>query len=210
MIKVLIADDHAVVREGIKRIIATTGDIAVAAEASDGNDLLTMVNADDCDVVLMDLAMPGMSSLELIQEVRRQHSKVAVLVLTMYPEDQYAVRTLMAGASGYVHKGDSPAELITAIRKVATGNRYITPKVAELLASHVDLASEGRYHENLSQREYQVLCLIAMGKSVSEIAEQLLLSVKTISTFRRRILDKLGLHNTAQIIRYAIENRLVD
>ena len=210
MIKILIADDHAVVREGIKRIIADAGDMTVTAEANDGDDLLAKVRAGDCDVALMDLAMPGMSGLELLQEIRRQHPKLPVLVLTIYPEDQYAVRTLMAGASGYVHKGDSPAELITAIRKVAAGNRYITPKVAELLASHVDPMSSGRRHENLSNREYEVMCLVATGKSISEVAEQLLLSVKTVSTFRRRILDKLGLHNTAQIIRYAIENRLVD
>jgi two-component system invasion response regulator UvrY len=209
MIRVLVADDHAVVREGIKRIIADAGDMTVAAEAGDGQELLTQLRAKKCDVVLMDLAMPGRPGLEVLRDLRRENPRLPVLILTMYPEDQYAVRTLSAGASGYIHKGSPPDELVAAIRTLASGRRYITANVAEHLASHVDTASSKPPHENLSNREYEVLRLIASGKTVSDIAEELSLSVKTVSTFRSRILEKLGLRNNAEIIRYAVENHLV-
>lgn len=210
MIKVLIADDHAVVREGIKRIIADLSDMAVTAEANDGEDLLAKLDGGDCDVVLMDLAMPGMSGLEVLQKVRERSPTLPVLVLSMHPEDQYAVRTVMAGAAGYIHKGDPPEELVAAIRTVAAGRRYITAKVAERLASHVDTASPKPAHESLSNREHQVLCLIASGKTVSDIALELSLSVKTISTYRTRILEKLRLRHNAEITRYAMQHGLVE
>ena len=210
MIRVLVADDHAVVREGIKRIISSAGDMTVAGEANDGKELLTKVTAGDCDVVLMDLAMPGTSGLEVLQEIRRQSPKLPVLVLSMHPEDQYAVRTLMAGASGYIHKGHPPNELVSAIRTVAAGRKYITAEVAESLASHVDMVSDKPPHESLSNREYQVMCLIALGKSVSDIGRELSLSVKTVSTYRSRVLDKLGLRHNAEITRYAMKHGLVE
>jgi two-component system invasion response regulator UvrY len=210
MIRLLIADDHAVVREGIKRIIADTNDITVAGEAADGQALLAMATNDAWDVVLMDLAMPGLPGLEVLQEIRNRKPKLPVLVLSMRPEDQYAVRTLMAGASGYINKGTPPDELVTAIRTVADGRRYITPEVAESLASHVDAVSAKLPHESLSNREYQVMCLIAAGKSVGDIAEELLLSVKTVSTYRRRLLDKLRLRHNAEITRYVIEHGLAE
>ena len=210
MIRVLIADDHAIVREGVKRIIAAAGGMTVVGEAADGRELLALLASIPCDVVLMDLAMPGGSGLELVADVRRTRPQLPVLVLTMYPEDQYAVRTLMAGASGYLYKGNPPDELITAIRKVFAGERYITPAVAAQLATHVDMVSDKPPHARLSNREYQVLCLIASGKSVSEGARELGLSVKTVSTFRTRILEKLGLRHNAELTRYALKHGLVE
>jgi DNA-binding NarL/FixJ family response regulator len=210
MIRVVIADDHAVVREGIKRIIANASDMTVAGEASDGKELLAKLEGGDCDVVVMDLAMPGLSGLELLQELRQRNPTLPTLVLSMYPEDQYAVRAVMAGAAGYIHKGDPPEELVTAIRTVVTGRRHITAKVAERLASHVDTVSPKLAHESLSNREHQVLCLIASGKRVSDIASELSLSVKTVSTYRSRILEKLSLRHNAEITRYAMQHGLVE
>lgn len=210
MIKVLIADDHAVVREGIKRIITDADGMTVAGEAVDGRELLTKVATGEWDVVLLDLAMPGMSGLEVLQEIRQQKPEIPVLVLSMYPEDQYAVRTLVAGASGYINKGTPPDELVTAIRTVATGRKYVTADVAEYLATHVDSVSAKPPHENLSNREYQVLCMIASGKSVTDIAQDLTLSAKTVSTYRSRILEKLEMRHNSEIIRYAIKHNLVE
>lgn len=210
MIRVLIADDHAIVREGVKRIIAAAGGMTVVGEAADGPELLALLVNTPCDVVLMDLAMPGGSGLELIADVRRTRPKIPVLVLTMHPEDQYAVRTLMAGAAGYLYKGNPPDQLITAIRTVGSGKPFVTPAVAAQLATHVDAVSEKPPHERLSNREYEVLCLIASGKSVSESARELGLSVKTVSTFRTRILEKLGLSHNAELTRYALKHGLVE
>ena len=210
MIRVFVADDHAVVREGVKRIIAGAGDMTVAGEAATGEDLVGQLTARPCDVVVMDLSMPGLPGLEVLQEIRRSKPKLPVLVLSMYPADQYAVRTLKAGSSGYLHKGGSPDELITAIRTVVTGRRYLTDEVAQCLAAHVDQASEKPPHERLSNREFQVLCLLASGKSASEIAAELELSVKTVSTFRSRVLEKLGLAHNAELVRYALKHHLVE
>jgi two-component system, NarL family, invasion response regulator UvrY len=210
VIQVFVADDHAVVREGIKRIIASAGDLTVAGEAANGEDLVKQLATGSCDVVVMDLSMPGLPGLEVLQEIRRSRPKLPVLVLSMYPADQYAVRTLKAGASGYLHKGGPPEELITAIRRVVTGRRYVTDEVAQCLAAHVDAASEKPPHERLSNREFQVLCLLASGKSASEIAEELGLSVKTVSTFRRRVLEKLGLNHNAELVRYALKHGLIE
>ncbi|HNQ24759.1 MAG TPA: response regulator transcription factor [Phycisphaerae bacterium] len=210
MIQVVVADDHAVVREGMKRIIEGAGDMSVAAEAADGEMLLRRVAAVPCDVVVMDLAMPGMSGLEVLRELRRRQPRLPVLILTMHPADQYAVRTLREGAAGFLHKGDSPGELVEAIRTVVGGQRYISRPVAESLASHVDATREAVPHERLSNREFQVLRLIASGKRLSEIAVELSLSIKTVSTFRRRLLEKLGLTRNAELVRYALEHGIVD
>ncbi len=210
MIRVLVADDHAVVREGIKRIIADTSDMAVAGEAGTAGELEARVITGQFDVVLMDLAMPGMSGLEVLHDLRRQRPRLPLLVLSMYPEEPYAVRALMAGASGYVNKGSPPDEILRAIRTVAAGKRYITAQVAESLASLVDSATAKPPHATLSNREYQVLCLLASGQSVSDVARQLALSVKTVSTFRARVLTKLGLRNNADLMRYALKHGLVE
>jgi len=210
MIRVLIADDHTVVRAGLRRLLDDVADLEVVAEAGTGPELLAAAARTPCDVVVMDLAMPGLPGLEVIQELRRRKPRLPILVLTMYPEDQYAVRTLSAGAAGYLHKAGSPDELLKAIRTVSTGRRYISSEVAACLAAHVDAHVEKPPHEQLSNREYQILRLIASGRSVGAIAEELCLSVKTISTFRRRVLDKLRLRNNAELTRYAIEHNIAD
>jgi DNA-binding NarL/FixJ family response regulator len=210
MIQVLIADDHAVVREGIKRIIADTPDVRVAGEAADGQQLLDMVAKGGWDVVLMDLSMPGPSGLDLLKGIRQRAPQLPLLVLTMYPEDQYAVRTLKAGASGYIHKGSPPGEMVEAIRAVSAGRKYISPAVAQCLANHVGEGVEELPHSKLSNREHEVFCLIASGKTVTEIASALALSVKTVSTFRRRVLEKLGLRHNADLTRYAMRHGLIE
>jgi two-component system invasion response regulator UvrY len=210
MIRVVIVDDHAVVREGLKRIIESAGDMTLVGEAASGEELLRELNGWPCDVVVVDLSMPGMPGLDVVREIRQRAPKLPVLVLSMYPEDQYAVRALTDGAVGYIHKGDPPAELVKAIRTAAQGRRYITEAVAECLASHVDTTAERLPHERLSNREFQVFKLIAAGKRVSEIARDLSLSIKTVSTFRHRILEKLGMSHNIDIVRYAIKHGLVE
>jgi DNA-binding NarL/FixJ family response regulator len=182
----------------------------VAGEAANGQELLASVTADGWDVVVMDLAMPGIPGLEVLEQIRRQKPHLPVLVLSIYPEDQYAVRAIVAGASGYMNKGTPPDELVAAIRTVVARRRYISPQVAESLAAHVDMVSAKPPHEALSNREYQVLCLIASGQSVSDIGRQLSLSVKTVSTYRSRVLEKLGLRHNAEVTRYAIKHGLVE
>jgi len=210
MIRVVVADDHAVVREGLKRIIESAGDMMLVGEAASGEELLRELSGWPCDVVVLDLSMPGMSGLDVVREIRQRAPKLPVLVLSMYPEDQYAVRALSDGAVGYIHKGDDPAELVKAIRAAAQGRRYITQAVAECLATHVDATAERLPHERLSNREFQVFKLIAAGKRVSEIARELSLSIKTVSTFRHRVLEKLGMSHNIEIVRYAFKHGLVE
>jgi len=209
MIKILIADDHAIVRKGLKQIIAETTDMVVADEACDGQEVLGKLRKDSFDMVLLDIAMPGKTGLDILRELKAENPKLPVLVLSMYPEEQYAVRVLKAGASGYLTKESAPDELIAAIRKVSLGKRYVTPSLAEKLAFNLQVDADKPLHENLSDREYQVMCMIASGKTVGEIAEKLSLSAKTISTYRARILEKMKMKNNAEITHYAIQNRLV-
>ena len=209
MTRILIADDHAVVREGIKRVIEKTSDLTLVGEAINGRDALDQLCQTECDVLLLDVTMPEMSGLEVLQRVRQKHPKVAVLVLSMHPEDEVAVAALKAGAAGYMSKESAPTQLVAAIRKVAAGGKYITGPVAERLVAELAYTSGRPPHTQLSNREYQVLCMIASGKAVSDIAAVLLLSVKTISTFRARILEKMNLKNNAELTTYAIKNRLV-
>ena len=209
MIKILIADDHAIVRKGLKQIIAETTDMLVADEACDGQEVLSKLRKDSFDMLLLDISMPGRTGLDILRELKAENPKLPVLVLSMYPEEQYAVRVLKAGASGYLTKESAPDELIAAIRKVSTGKRYVTPSLAEKLAFNLQADSDKPLHENLSDREYQVMCMIASGRTVGEIAEKLSLSAKTISTYRARILEKMKMKNNAEITHYAIQNRLV-
>jgi len=209
MIKILIADDHAIVRKGLKQIIAETTDMVVADEACDGQEVLGKLRKDSFDMVLLDIAMPGKTGLDILRELKAENPKLPVLVLSMYPEEQYAVRVLKAGASGYLTEESAPDELIAAIRKVSLGKRYVTPSLAEKLAFNLQVDADKPLHENLSDREYQVMCMIASGKTVGEIAEKLSLSAKTISTYRARILEKMKMKNNAEITHYAIQNRLV-
>jgi len=208
MIRVIIADDHAVVREGIRRILADAGDVEVVAEAADGTELLAQLERAPCDVVLLDLSMPGLPGLEALRTIRAVCPSLPILVLSMHPEVQYAARTIRLGASGYLDKAGKPSELIHALRIVAGGSMYVTPPVAEQLVDRARQASSQLPHEALSNREFEVVCLMAAGKKLSDIARELSISVKTVSTFRGRILEKLGLRTTAEIIRYAIEHGL--
>ena len=204
MIRVLIADDHKIVRDGLKRILAATPDIAVAGEAGDGDALLALVKAADYDVVVLDLSMPGLAGIALIKRLKLEKPKLRMLVLSMHGEQQYAARALKGGASGYLNK-DSAAELLVgAIRKIAAGGVHITEAAAASL-----VAAEKSPHEALSDREFEVLRLLVDGLGPTEIGERLHLSVKTVSTHKTRILEKLNLGSTAELVRYAIENKLV-
>lgn len=210
MIKVLIADDHAVVRSGLKRILAETTDMVVAGEARSGVELLRKVQAQPCDVVLLDLSMPGKDGMETLKEIKQEQPRLPVLILSMYPEDQYAIRALKAGASGYLNKECAAEQLVTAIRKVATGGKYISQPIAEKLPFELERSDERAPHETLSVREFEVMCAIASGKSPREIADELSLSVKTIGTYRNRILEKMKMKNNAQLTHYAIKSGLID
>jgi DNA-binding NarL/FixJ family response regulator len=210
MIKVLIADDHAVVRQGLKQILSETSDMIVAGEAQNGQEVLNKVRAADWDVVVLDLTMPGAGGLDLLKALRRERPRLPILVLSIHSEDQYAVRVLKAGASGYLTKESAPEALVKAIRKVAAGGRYVSPYVAEKLAFNLGEDFEKPPHESLSDREYQVMRWIASGRTVKEIAKEMSLSVKTISTYRARILQKMKMKTNAELIHYGIQNRLVD
>lgn len=210
MIKLLIIDDHAVVRKGLRQIVLETPDIVVTGEASNAQEALERVWKGDFDVVLLDIAMPGRGGMDVLKQLRKERPSLPVLMLTMYPEEQYAVRVFKTGASGFLTKSCEPEELVSAIRAVSSGGKYVTSSLAERLACEVGIDSKKLPHERLSDREYQVMCMIASGKTVSEIAEELSLSVKTISTNRSRILEKMNMKNNSEIIRYAIKYKLVD
>ena len=210
MIRVLLADDHAIVRAGLKEILADTGDIEVAGEAANGQEVLARVSAQDFDVAVLDLSMPGRNGIELIKRVKAEKPKLRILVLSMHSEEQYAVRALKAGASGYLSKESAADQLVAAIRRIAAGGAYVTPETAERLALGAAPRAEAAAHTLLSDREFQVFRMIARGASVTDIARELSLSVKTISTHKTRILGKMGLANQAELIRYALEHRLLD
>lgn len=208
MIRVLVADDHAILREGLKQILAKSGDLVVAGEAADGNVLLTMVREQKWDVLVTDMSMPGRNGIELIRMVKEARPDLPVLVLSMYGEDQFAVRAIRAGASGYLTKESASEHLVSAIRKIAAGGVHVSPEVAQVLFQSVRGDKAALPHMLLSDREMQVLGMIAGGQSISDIARQLSLSPKTISTHKTRILEKMGMHNQAELIRYAIEHKL--
>lgn len=210
MIRIIIVDDHAVVRRGLKQILDETLDLVVADEASSGFELLEKVKKSKFDVVLLDISMPGIDGLDTLKELKIIKPELPVLIFTVYPEDQYAVRVLKAGASGYINKETEPDKLIDAIRKVARGGKYISPYLAELLAFNLDMAGKQPIHEKLSDREFQVMLMVAKGKKVKDIAEQLSLSINTINTYRNRILEKMDLKSNVEITHYAIKNQLID
>ncbi len=210
MINLIIVDDHEVVRKGLKQIFDDTTDIRAIDEAENGNELLEKIQKNKYDVVLLDISMPGKDGLDTLKELKQISPKTAVLVFTMFPEEQYAVRVIKAGASGYINKECKPKVLIDAIRKVSTGRKYISPELAEILASTIEMGDGTPLHESLSDREFQVMYMLSSGKTISEIAEELFLSINTISTYRNRILEKMGMKNNVELTRYAIKNRLIE
>ena len=209
MIKILVIDDHAIVRQGLKQILAETPDLVVTGEASSGVEALQKIRTGQWDVVVLDISLPDPSGLIVLQQIKSEYPELPVLVLTMHAEDQYAVRVLKAGAAGFLTKESAPDQLVSAINRVASGGRYVSPSLAEKLVS--DLGSDPRKarHEVLSDREFQVLCMIAAGKTLTKIAEELGVSVKTVSTHRTRLLKKMRLKNNAELVHYAIRNGLV-
>jgi two-component system invasion response regulator UvrY len=208
-IRILIADDHPIVREGFKQVLSETTDMVVADEAGNGQEVLNLLRNNTYDVILLDISMPGRSGLEILKELRSDYPKLPVLIVSIYPEEQYAVRAFRAGASGYLTKASAPHELIAAIRKISKGGRYISSSLAEKLTYYLDIDAAKPPHELLSDREYQVMLLIASGKTVTEIGRELCLSVKTISTYRTHILEKMKMKNNAEITLYAVQNQLV-
>ena len=210
MLKVLIADDHAVVRRGLKEILEETSDMMVGGEATNSREVLDLVMAKRWDVLVLDITMPGRSGLDILKEVKQLCPKLPVLVLSMHSEEQFASRVLKAGAAGYLPKETAPEELVKAIRKVCAGGRYVSASQAEKLTYLIASGADRMPHEALSNREYEVLRLIASGRTVTQIGHQVKLSVKTISTYRTRILDKMRMQNSAELTHYAIKNRLVE
>ena len=211
MIRVVLADDHAVVRRGVRQILADAGDVEVAGEAKDYAELTALLKAQPCDVLILDISMPGKNGIEILKSLRERYPKLQVLVLSMFPEDQYAVRALKAGASGYISKEAAPEKLVDAIRMAARGKKYITPEVAQSLAALLDGGEPSENpHESLSDREYETLRLIASGKKLSEIAEAMSLSPKTVSVYRARLLEKMNLRTNADLTHYAVKHGLVD
>jgi len=209
MIKILIADDHSIVREGLKQIVAESPEMAVRGEAVNGQQVLDLVHKTDYDLILLDIAMPGRGGIDILKQLKIEKPEIPVLILSMYPEDQYALRAIKAGASGYLTKESAPEELIGAIKKVARGGKYVSTDLAEKLVENLGKDTEKPDHTMLSDREYQVMTMIASGKTVKEIADELSLSVKTISTNRTRALKKMGMKNNAEFTYYAIKQDLV-
>ena len=210
MIKVCVVDDHAVIREGLKRIISANPGMAVTSEAGDGAEALHVIKSQPCDVVLLDITMPNKTGLDVLKQLHAESPRLPILVLSMHAEDQYAARVLRAGAAGYLTKECGPGKIVQAIRKVVRGGKYVSLALAEKLVADLAVDRSKAPHEVLSDREYQVLCLISLAKSVTDIAAELSLSVKTVSTYRVRILEKLNLKNNAELTRYAIKEGLVD
>ena len=210
MIRILIADDHPLVREGLKKTLKEEPDFRVCCEAKDSAGVLSLLKVHVHDVVVMDIAMPGKSGLEALAELKHDYPKLPVLILSMHPEERFAVRAIKSGAAGYMTKEAVPQELVRAIRKVVQGGRYITPSVAEKLAIEVGTSAAQAPHETLSNREFQLFCLIASGKTIKKIAKEMYLSINTVHTYRRRILEKMGMKTNAEMTQYALRNKLVD
>ena len=209
MLKILIADDHPVVRRGVRQVLSEEPDMGTFGEAQNSQEVLQLVKQNDWDVVVLDITMPGRGGIDILRELKRERPKLPVLILSVHPEDQYAVRALKAGAAGYITKESVTNELVEAIRKVLKGGRYVSASLAERLALRLGEDISRPVHEALSNREYQVMILIASGKRLGEIAEGLSLSVKTISTYRQRILEKMKMRNNSELIRYAIKHGFV-
>jgi DNA-binding NarL/FixJ family response regulator len=208
--KILVVDDHAVVRHGVKQILTEHFQCSVIGEAQNADEMIEQVRKRHWTIVILDVGMPGKGGLDALKELKQLQPKLPVLVLSAYPEDQLALRILKAGASGYLTKDSAPTELVQALRKIIAGGKYVSAPVAELLALNLESDLEKPLHEQLSDREYQVMCLIAVGKSLKDIADDLCVSISTINTYRARILEKMQLKNNTELTHYAIKNGLVD
>jgi two-component system, NarL family, invasion response regulator UvrY len=209
-IKILIADDHAIVREGLKQIVAEEKDIQVAGEAENSEQMMKHLEKEKWSVVILDINMPGKSGLEALKDIKLQYPDLPVLILSMFSEDQYGIRAIKAGASGYLKKVSAPTELVSAIRKIVSGGKYINPSLAEKLADKFGETQKKSLHENLSDREYQIMCNIALGKSAEEIAQELSISINTVYTYRNRILEKMSLKSNVELTQYVLSNKLVE
>ncbi|MDO8787776.1 MAG: response regulator transcription factor [Sulfuritalea sp.] len=209
-IHVLIADDHAIVRQGLKQILSETEDLLVTGEAGDGAEALILARQQVWDVFLLDVSMPNRNGIDTLKQLKKEFPRLPVLILSMHPEEQYAIRALKAGASGYLTKQSAPELLVTAIRQVASGKKYLSPAVAQQLAEAISENTEKSPHERITDREYQVLVLISTGNTLTQVAEKLSLGVATVSTYRARLLEKMGLKSTAELIRYGLEHGLVE
>ena len=210
MIKVLIADDHALIRNGLKQLLDDTDDMRVIGEAENGMQAIRMVDETAYDVFLLDISMPDKHGIEVLKQLKNNQPQLPVLMLSMHPEEQYALRSMKAGAAGYLNKQSAPLQLVTAIRQVAIGKKYISTELAEQLANGLSQGYQELLHQTLSNREYQTLCLMASGKKLSEMAEIMTLSPKTVSVYRSRLLEKMKLKNNAEAIHYAISNHLIE
>lgn len=208
MIRVILADDHDVVRRGIKQILSEDPSIQVVGEARSGAEAVELISKNKCDVLLMDISMPGMSGLDVLSELRKSNKTLPVVFLSMHPEEHYAVRAMKSGAAGYITKDSPPESLLKAVKKAASGGKYITSSLAERLADALTSPDDRPLHDALSERESQILRLMGAGKSPSEIAESLCLSIKTVSTYKTRVMQKMGLKSSAELIRYVVENKL--
>lgn len=209
-IKVLIADDHAIVREGLRQICAGSKDIIVAGNAANGLEAIKLAREGNGDVMLLDIVLPDRSGIDILKQIRKEQPELPVLILSIHREDQYAIRSLKAGAAGFLNKQASPGELLAAIRQAAAGRKYVSPSLAQELANQIGLDHDTPLHETLSDREYQTMVMIASGKTVSDIATELLLSVKTISMYRSRVLAKMKMRHNAELTHYALKNNLVE
>jgi DNA-binding NarL/FixJ family response regulator len=209
-IKILIADDHAIVREGLKQIVAEEKDILVAGEAENANRLMELLKEEKWSLVVLDINMPGRSGLEALKDIKQIYPDLPVLILSMFSEDQYGLRAIKAGASGYLKKVSAPTELVAAIRKIVSGGKYINQSLAEKLAENFGGLNKKLLHEKLSDREYQIMCNIALGKSAEEIAEELSISINTVYSYRNRILEKMLMRSNVELTQYAIQNKLIE
>ena len=208
MIKVIIVDDHPVVRRGLKQIIEDEPDMEVVGEAKNAGECFSLVQKTDCTLVVLDITLPDRNGFDVLKQLKYEHPNLPILILSVHPEEQYGLRFIKAGASGYLMKEGAPEELVKAIRKVTAGGKYISASLAEKLVSHLD-ASDKPPHENLSDREFQILCMIAQGKSLKSIADELCIGEKTVSTYRSRIMEKMKIGTNSGLTRYALENKLI-
>lgn len=209
-IKILIADDHAIVREGLKQIVAEEKDIIVAGEAEDTGKMMELLEKENWNLVVLDINMPGKSGLEALKDIKQLYPDLPVLILSMFSEDQYGLRAIKAGASGYLKKVSAPTELVSAIRKIVSGGKYINPALAEKLADRFGPNDKDLLHDKLSDREYQIMCNIALGKSAEAIAQELSISINTVYTYRNRILEKMSMKSNVELTQYVLQNKLVE